>query len=408
MRILHTSDWHLNDRLYWVDRQPDIKNRLQELAVYLQEHAVDVMVVAGDLFSQRNSRIEELQTAVNDVSEVFTPFLRRGGTIVAISGNHDSEALFKLLRSAQDLAAPVEGDSSCYPPGRMYLATRATRLPLQDRNGERVQFVLLPYPTEHRYLRGSAVHYTSMEEKHVLLRQSLLHRLIQLKEHHLDEGLPSVLVAHLHVRGSELHSLYRLGEKEDVIFDLGDLPMHWAYAAFGHIHKAQEIQGLSHMRYSGSLERMDLAERADQKCAVLVQIVNGQLVEVPTLLPVHATPIHQFEITDPVREIPALADRFPDSRDALAYYKLRYRPGEHNVKELCRDIEAQFRHCCKRELIAEGAQASAPGVEVETSPINQSMPEKVRSYLAVRLEGDLDRDEILAIADRVLAVEAGS
>ncbi len=55
MRILHTSDWHLNDRLYWIDRQPDIKNRLQELAGYLQEHAVDVMVVAGDLFSQRNS-----------------------------------------------------------------------------------------------------------------------------------------------------------------------------------------------------------------------------------------------------------------------------------------------------------------------------------------------------------------
>lgn len=407
MRILHTSDWHLNDRLYWVDRQPDIKNRLQELAVYLQEHAVDVMVVAGDLFSQRNSRMEELQVAVNDVSEVFTPFLRRGGTIVAISGNHDSEALFGLLRSAQDLAAPVEGDSSCYPPGRMYLATRATRLPLQDRNGEKVQFVLLPYPTEHRYLRGGTAHYTSMEEKHVLLRQSLLQRLIQLKEHHLDEGLPSVLVAHLHVRGSELHSLYRLNEKEDLIFDVGDLPMHWAYAAFGHIHKAQEIQGLSHMRYSGSLERMDLAERADQKSVVLAQIVNGQLVEPPTMLPVRATPIYQFEITDPAREIPALSERFPDGRNALAYYRLRYRPGDHNVKELCRDIEGHFRHCCKRELIADGAQAQAPGEEA-TSPITQSIPEKVRSYLAARLEGDWDCDEILSIADRVLAAEAWS
>jgi DNA repair protein SbcD/Mre11 len=51
MRILHTADWHLNDRLGRLDRQEDIVARLEEIASYLEEHQVDVMVVAGDLLA---------------------------------------------------------------------------------------------------------------------------------------------------------------------------------------------------------------------------------------------------------------------------------------------------------------------------------------------------------------------
>ena len=276
MRILHTSDWHLSDRLYWVDRQPDIRQRLRELAAYLDEYQVDVMVIAGDLFSQRNSRMEELQAAIQDVNATFTPFLRRGGSIVAISGNHDSEALFGLLRAAQDLSAPMELDDSrdLYPGGRMYLVSKPTLLPLADGSGQRVQFVLLPYPTEYRYLPAD-VTYKNLEEKHLLLRNALITRLRQLCTYHLSPQLPSVLVAHLHVRGSELHTLYKLHEQDDVVFDLGDLPAHWAYAAFGHIHKGQIIGDDPSRRYSGSIERMDVMERDDAKGAVLVEIADS-------------------------------------------------------------------------------------------------------------------------------------
>lgn len=51
MRILHTADWHLTEKLGSVDRRPDLLARLQEVAAYLDEHKVDVMVVAGDMFS---------------------------------------------------------------------------------------------------------------------------------------------------------------------------------------------------------------------------------------------------------------------------------------------------------------------------------------------------------------------
>src|SRR5690349_19169731 len=107
MRILHTSDWHLSDRLGRVDRQPDIVARLKELAGYLDEHQVDVLLMTGDFFSQY-SRTDAVRRALGDVNETFKPFLMRGGTIVAIAGNHDAEGLFNLLRHTLDLAAPLD------------------------------------------------------------------------------------------------------------------------------------------------------------------------------------------------------------------------------------------------------------------------------------------------------------
>lgn len=402
MRILHTSDWHLSDRLYWIDRQPDIRERLNELADYLNEEQIDVMVVAGDLFCQRNSRMEELQVAVHDVNQAFTPFLKRGGTIVAISGNHDSESLFGLLRAAQELSAPLSLPKrpDFYPSGRMYLVTKPTLLPLQDSSGELVQFVLIPYPTSYRYLTAD-VNPTSVEEKHSLLRIAVLQELQKLREKRLNPRLASVLVAHLHVRGSELHTLYKLSEKDDVVFDIGDLPMDWAYAAFGHIHKPQLLSSAEYVRYSGSIERMDVGEREDDKSAMMVEIKNGVRTGPPRPLPLSATPIYKFEITDPDRELPMLAKRFLRAKEAIAYCTVHYKPGLHNPREIDDAIRSQFRDCCKLDMIPEGISPSNSS-ELRMAEA-ESVPDKVRSYLQQRLApDDLDRAELLALAEQLL------
>lgn len=405
MRILHTSDWHLNDRLYWIDRQPDIAARLHEIANYLDEYRVDVMVIAGDLFSQRISRMAELRAAVQDVNRAFSPFLRRGGTLVAISGNHDDEALFELLRAAQDLSAPiiVEDAPACGPSGRMYLATRPTRLRLKDREDDEVQFVLLPYPSASRYLSADVLP-KSIEERHRLLRRAVLDQMARMQDQTLDPRIANVLVAHLHIRGGELHSLYKLSEKEDVVFDANDLPFHWAYGAFGHIHKAQSIGQSAHFRYSGSIERMDLGERRDDKSVVLIEIKNGQRIGEPQLLPLHATPIHQFVITDPDREIAQLVARFPDAKQALAHYKVHYRPGTHNINAIRDEVNALFRACCYCETIPEGSLA-APAHQPQLAA-EKTFPDRVREYLLQQIPvEDRDRAELLALADQLMAEE---
>lgn len=400
MRILHTADWHLNDRLGRIERQPDIVARLQEIAGYLDEYRVDVMVVAGDVFS-RFTRLEEVRDAVNDVHATFKPFLARGGTIVALSGNHDSEPLFTLLRVALDLAAPLDPDQAGpRPAGRLYLAAQPTRLDLADGAGQRVQFVLLPYPTPARYLRDETTRFTTRDECNHVLHQALVRKVEQLQDA-VDPRLPSVLVGHLHVRGSEVHNLYHLSEREDVVFDPVDLPMHWAYMAFGHIHKPQSLAGTSHVRYSGSIERLDYAERDDQKGVILVDIGPTGLLGEPVWLPLDATPIHQIEITDPLAELPRLPDQYPDAGRALVAYRLVYRPGEHDRDAICRELDRLFPRCYR----AEALPASSPllGAEVGLTAARRDVPGTVRSYLQTRLAQDPDREAVLALAEQLLA-----
>src|SRR5262249_47177158 len=56
MRILHTADWHLNDKLGWVDRTDDLRIRVEQVADLCRRERADALVIAGDLFYERAGR----------------------------------------------------------------------------------------------------------------------------------------------------------------------------------------------------------------------------------------------------------------------------------------------------------------------------------------------------------------
>jgi exonuclease SbcD len=398
MRILHTSDWHLNDRLDRIKRQPDIAARLEEIAGYLDEHQVDVMIVSGDIFSNFE-RLDEVRAALEDVQRIFKPFLLRGGTIIGISGNHDSESLFNLLRAALDLASPLEPQGA-RPRGRLYLAAQPTYLRLEDRNGQPAQFVLMPYPTIASYLHDESARFNSADEKNRLLHQAVVSKLRQIYEQRIDPHLPSVLVAHAHIRGSAIHNLYRISERDDVVFDPGDLPANWAYIAYGHIHKPQAMHGAEHIRYAGSVDRMDFGEMNDEKSVTLIEIGDKGRIGEPTLLSLNATPLHRIEILDPETDMRGLAERYADAQRTIVEYKLVYQPGQHNREALCREIETIFPRWCRRDVVPRG---EANNLKLgETGSHLRDVKGVVRSFLAENLAAHSDRDELLALAEQLL------
>ncbi|MFD2448667.1 exonuclease subunit SbcD [Vogesella fluminis] len=50
MRILHTSDWHLGQHFMGKTRQAEHQAFIDWLLRQVREHAVDAVIVAGDLF----------------------------------------------------------------------------------------------------------------------------------------------------------------------------------------------------------------------------------------------------------------------------------------------------------------------------------------------------------------------
>src|SRR5438067_2047146 len=140
MRILHTADWHLGDRLGRIDRTADLRRSVERIAQYCTEEKVDVLLMAGDLFSEL-SRPDSLRDSVAHLQNVFLPFLQQGGTFVAVTGNHDNESFCQTLRHAMLLAAPdAAGQGEVVAPGRFYLAAGPTFFRLPDRDKSEVQF----------------------------------------------------------------------------------------------------------------------------------------------------------------------------------------------------------------------------------------------------------------------------
>ncbi|MDJ0635544.1 MAG: exonuclease subunit SbcD [Xenococcaceae cyanobacterium MO_188.B29] len=403
MKILHTSDWHLNDRLGHIKRQDDIKARLVEIAGYLEEHQVDVMVVAGDLLSTYN-RIEEVKIAISQVNKIFKPFLLNGGTIITISGNHDREDYFRLLHFAGDLTAPITpSQSGARPNGRMYFVSDPAYLLLEDKRGQQVQFVLMPYPTPTRYLKNEKTRFGSIDEKNRLLHQAMMEMIDKIRNKYIKPNLPSVLVGHAHIRGNEIHSTYKITETEDVVFDVSDLPTNWAYGAFGHIHKPQALAGTTHIRYSGSIDRMDKGEKDDEKSVVLVEVGASGRIGEPICLPLNATPIYDIIITDPEIEIPTLKDRYSEAERALVSYQLTYQPGKDNRDTICQKIERIFPRWYDRKIIIEGSDLSLKSYSLITESKNTS--EVVRNYLQEQLQGHQDKEVIFALVEQLLAKE---
>jgi exonuclease SbcD len=192
------------------------------------------------------------------------------------------------------LAAPAAGEfGALAPPGRLYLAADPSLVRLGDpKTGGEVQFVLMPYPTPSRFLTNDVLQkYGNFEEKNRHLQAAFAGRLQDIRaDARFDAGLPTVLMAHVNVQGAEVSSLFRISENEDVIFADGTLHANYAYVALGHIHKPQFL-GSPTVRYSGSIEKMDLGEGRDEKGVVLFDIGPEGLQGEPWTLPLPSTPV---------------------------------------------------------------------------------------------------------------------
>ena len=416
MKILHTADWHMKDRLGRIDRSDDILRSLRRIAEYLEEHTVDVMVVAGDIFREHCSR-EEIREAVADIKEIFRPFLKRGGTIVAISGNHDSATYFDTLYDTLDLAAPTRiGNDDVYKSGGLYIAPKPDTIKLADKNGCIVQFVLLPYP-DGRYLEAHERPNGAAQRNQLI--QNRYMEIMALLQANIDPHQPAVLVSHIAVRGTEVRNAYKLSEENDVIFEPSVIPSGWAYVAYGHIHKPQPaIEGAEHIRYSGSIERLDAGEKDDLKSVILIEVGPKGRMGSPHILPLESTPIYQIVLENPDVDLSHLPDPelHLDTEHALVYYTVHCDTQKNgpSLETIHSEIRRKFpRWYGCEEIRYKNGELQKPPQSVDLLEVRKN----VLTYLEERLsEGkprteaakqqqEVFRKDVLSLADQLLTEE---
>ncbi len=255
MLLLHTSDWHVGRTFHGTDLLEDQAAVLAHLADLVASHAVDVVLVAGDVYDRAvpNARAVEVCTRGLELIRAA------GAQIVMTPGNHDSAP---RLGAAASFAAA----------GGLHLRTRTAEVDvpvvLTDAHGP-VALYGLPYlePETARHVLGAPQVRSHADVLGVAMervRADLAVRAGTLP------GLRSVVLAHAFVVGGEATGSERtisVGGVETVpagVFDGVD------YVALGHLHSPQVIS--ERVRYSGSPLPYSFGERSHAKAAWLVEL----------------------------------------------------------------------------------------------------------------------------------------
>lgn len=392
MKLLHTSDWHLGARIGRLDRADDAFARIAELAALIDEEEVDLLLVAGDVFDE--TRTYQLGGLLRRLGDILAPRVADGLHAVFLAGNHDKESVFPFLNAAKELFGAGAAE-------RVAFIERPSVIEVPSRTGgEAIAVVCVPYPTHFRYdleARG----WPSRDVRNREMADAVRARITELTGEAARRyaGLPTVMAAHLLIRGADIgRGTYCLTEAEDIPVERGDLPA-WDYVALGHIHKAQDM-GHPNIRYSGSIERMDLGEAGDHKGAVLVEVAGRGKVTHRTI-ELAATPFASIEASNET-ELRERHGEMDDPLHTLVSLTLTI-DGAESVTGLVAKAHELFPRLYREPEIRRSiAATNATG----TSGFDRTdVAGTVRRYLDTRLGEDADTTPVIALAEELLASE---
>jgi exonuclease SbcD len=336
MRLIHTSDWHLGRRLFDQDLLAHQAGFLAWLREQAHEHAVDLVVVAGDVYDRAVPPLD----AVALLDRTFAAFAADGIPLLVTSGNHDSAVRLGFGGGLAEAAG-------------VHLRTRVGDLDrpivITDDEGA-VGDYGIPY-----LLPDAVMTELGAERSHTGVLTAAVER---IRADAASRGLTrTVVAAHAFVTGgtgSESERDIRVGGIGDVsaaVFAGID------YVALGHLHGRQTLTAPdgTTVTYSGSPLAFSFSERGHTKGVQLVDLDGAGRVHV------RALPV---PVPRPLREVRGTLDELlarattdlADCRDAWVRAVLTDASRPHAPLERLREV---WPHTLVLDFAPEGGRADA-------------------------------------------------
>jgi exonuclease SbcD len=263
VRLLHTSDWHLGRSLHGFSLHAEQSAAVEAIIRLAADQAVDVVVVAGDIFDRAVPPVEALRL----LNSALARLDELGVLTVITAGNHDSgdrlatysgllRDRVRIVGSLSDVGTPIEADDE-YGPVLIY--------PLP---------YLEPDIARHE-LAGDG---DGLARSHESVMTAALARIgadIQARG-----GPRAVAVGHAFVADVAVSAdITTESERDLTIGGVQVVPTALfagrglTYVAMGHLHRPQLMREAGPtIAYSGSLLRYSLSEAGHGKSVVLVDI----------------------------------------------------------------------------------------------------------------------------------------
>lgn len=379
VRILHTADWHLGQTLHGVSRTYEHAAFLEWLAAELQRQAVEVLIVAGDVFDTAHPG--------PGAQEAYYGFLARCRelcpqlSIVVVGGNHDSPLRLdapRALLGALDITvvgglprdaagaidlrrAVVEVGTRGGRSGALVLAVPFLR---------RADLDLGPLPAggpaapEAAGAEQDTVHAALIDAYRGLYARLAAEAIARRRP-----GQALIATGHCYMVGGLVSELserkVQVGNQHALPADI--FPESIGYVALGHLHRAQAVGGRDHVRYAGSPIPLSMAERTYAHQVLLADVGAGGIERLePRLVPRAVDILSVPETHAPLAAVLEALAQLPE-RDATA-------PSDATcplleVKVLLEDTNPRLRQDIEAALAARAARLVridarfAPGTE---------------------------------------------
>lgn len=389
MRILHTSDWHIGRTFHGNSTMDALSEVLGALTEQVRQHAVDVVIVAGDVFDSATPSA----AAYTLLGDALVSLHDTGARVIVTSGNHDSAARLgfqaRLLR---------EGIHVLTDP----LAV-GEPVTVADVDGP-VHFFGIPY-LEPAIVRQ---HWPDGDSSGRQLRtqaQTMAHAMDLVRDGMREHEGRSVAIAHCFAAGVDatagLEREVRQGGLDVVPVGVFDGP---DYVALGHIHGRQQVS--ERVRYAGAPLHYSFGEQHKPRGSWLVDLeadglagvewlelpvprrlvtLTGSLDEIlsPEMVAAHAEDWVCAIYTDAV----AQAEPMRRLRESYAHCAVvQHQPqtiAETDERSYVQRLRAAFTDADRIEAFLEHVRAGHGSTEAEDELIRAVLDERVRAEALV-------------------------
>ena len=248
MRVLHTSDWHLGKVLKGRSRMEEQVAVMGELVDVARREEPDLVIVAGDLYETSAPPPAAQKLLVRTLSALRAT----GAEVIAIAGNHDNGPALDALRGWADAAGVVLRGR--IGSAKDHLITGTTK------GGEAWRCAALPFVSQRYAVRATEMFELTAAEADQSYADHV-RRLFAALTKDFDNKAVNLVTGHLTVYGSKLgHTEREAHTVASYNIPATIFPPSTHYAALGHIHKRQRIDGPCPIRYSGGPITVDFGE----------------------------------------------------------------------------------------------------------------------------------------------------
>ncbi len=403
MRVIHSADWHLGQALHGVDREPEHASFLAWLLDQLESKAVDALLVAGDVFDVASPSSAALALYYGFLAEARErcPEL----SILIVGGNHDSparlEAPAEVLRRLQ---IRVLGGLPAAVNGRVDLDRLL--VPIGPPADPSAWVVAMPYVRPRdlpgtRYDADGQIRSESLIDAH----RKLIAEAFAEARSRAGARRPILATGHCYLAGGatsdESERRIQVGYQAALPADV--YPPDAAYVALGHLHRAQTVGGLAHVRYSGSPIPLSMPERTYEHQVLLIEVgaAGVESIEplfVPRTRRLLSVPEEPAPVEDVLTQLAALAPEEAGELEPLLEVRVRLQGRDPRLRSR---VESALGDAPFRLVRLSVERNASPEEPLLSAPLTSAKPQDVFRRLYARNHGGEPPGALLELFDEL-------